>query len=816
MPTRILFVDDEPDLELLIRQKYRKQLRQGEVELAFAGNGREALAAIEARTADFDLVVTDINMPVMNGLELLEELRKLDLSALVLVLSAYGDMANIRTAMNRGAFDFLTKPIDFQDLAITQEKALAHLRSLRERARLERERDELEERARFVRETFGRYLDDAVVKTLLDGPEGLRLGGEKREISILMSDLRGFTSLCERLPPETIVSLLNGYFGAMTEIVLEHGGTIDELLGDAMLVIFGAPLAQPGHADRAVSCAIAMQRAMDAVNERSAAQGLPRLEMGIAINTGEAVVGNIGSHKRTKYGVVGSHVNLTARIEALTVGHQVLVSEATWRACTLPLDVVDELTFTAKGFEAPVTVLEVRGVQGDPARTIAGIEDELRPLRPSLPVRLVVSAASGPQQLEAEMVAASTHRCELRTSTPVAVERRTAVSLRFHDRADRGERGGERGNPSSTVHGKVVARPADDRLHVRFTALPPAIAERLRALMDESDAERGSEPGDRAMLAAHDTQGLDMPAALFAPYDSGSGAIVTPEPAAASHTQGAPTPAPAPDPATKRPDPLATQNHLATLGLMMAGVAHDIRNPLGFIVNFSDLSVELVDEVRAAVRQPMTAETVEEVVDVLASLDDNLAKIHAHGERAGELIRTMMDTVRGTRGPAQDVELNPVISRHLELFEASLRAAEPELTLVLERELDPAAGRVRVAPQDISRIVLNLVQNACDAARLKDPVRRAGAPPRVVVKTRDRGDEVEIRVWDDGVGVPESLRQAIFDPFFTTKGSKDGLGLGLALIREIIEATGGTIALQTEEGAYAEFVVTLPRAGAAG
>lgn len=803
MPTRILFVDDEPDLELLIRQKYRKQLRQGEVELAFAGNGREALAAIEARTADFDLVVTDINMPVMNGLELLEELRKLDLSSLFLVLSAYGDMANIRTAMNRGAFDFLTKPIDFQDLAITQDKALAHLRSLRERAGLERERDQMEERARFVRETFGRYVTDAVVQTLLDEPEGLRLGGEKREISILMSDLRGFTSLCERLPPETIVSLLNGYFGAMTEIVLSHGGTIDELLGDAMLVIFGAPLAQPDHADRAVSCAIAMQRAMDAVNERSDAQGLPRLEMGIAINTGEAVVGNIGSQRRTKYGVVGSHVNLTARIEALTVGNQVLVSEATWRACSLPLDVVDELTFTAKGFETPVTVLEVRGVQGDPARTIAGIEDELHGLTPPLPVRLLVSGPSGPQQHDAEMVAASTYRCELRTSSPVDVERRAAVSLRVQ----------ERGGQSSTVHGKVVARPAEDRLHVRFTALPPAVAERLRALMAvESDGgERAGEagPAEGPMLAAHDTQVFDLPAAaLFAPYDSGSGAVVSPEPVVAP-------PAPPEQPLT-RPDPLATQNHLATLGLMMAGVAHDIRNPLGFIVNFADLSAELVDEVRAAVRQPMAAEATAEVGDTLASLEDNLAKIRVHGERAGELIRTMMDTVRGTRGPAQDVELNPVISRHLDLFEASLRAAEPGLALELDRELDPAAGRVRVAPQDISRIVLNLVQNACDAARAKDPALRDGAPPRVVVKTRDRGDEVEIRVWDDGVGVPASLRQAIFDPFFTTKGSKDGLGLGLALIREIIEATGGTIALQTEEGAYAEFVVTLPRAGAAG
>jgi len=801
MPTRILFVDDEPDLELLIRQKYRKQLRQGEVEFAFAGNGREALAAVQARAADFDLIVTDINMPVMNGLELLDGLRELDLSTLVLVLSAYGDMANIRTAMNRGAFDFLTKPIDFQDLAITQDKALMHLRSLRERGRLQRERDELQERARFVRETFGRYLDDAVVQTLLDEPEGLRLGGDRREISILMSDLRGFTSLCERLPPETIVSLLNGYFGAMTEIVLAHGGTIDELLGDAMLVIFGAPLPQPDHADRAVSCAIAMQRAMDAVNEHSAAHELPRLEMGIAINTGEAVVGNIGSHRRTKYGVVGSHVNLTARIEALTVGHQVLVSESTARACSLALDVVDELTFTAKGFEAPVTVLEIRGVQGDAARTIPGIEDELRPLEPPLSVRLLVGGAGGPQPHEAAIVAVSTHRCELRTSAATQVERRAAVSLRLHDR---------HGQPS-TVHGKVVARPADDRLHVRFTALPPAVAERLRALVAESVAERAAAPADRTMLAAHDTMIMDRPEALFAPYDSGEALLVAvPSVAVAPATTTAATTVASPAPPS---DPRATQNHLATLGLMMAGVAHDIRNPLGFIVNFSDLSVELVDEVRAAVSQHAATE---EVGDALASLEDNLGKIRAHGERAGELIRTMMDTVRGTRGPAQDVELNPVITRHLDLFESSLRAAEPELSLVLERALDPAAGRVRVAPQDISRIVLNLVQNACDAARAKDPERRAGAPPRVVVRTRDRGDEVEIRVWDDGNGVPEGLRQAIFDPFFTTKGSKDGLGLGLALIREIIEATGGTIALQTEEGVYAEFVVTLPRAGGAG
>lgn len=779
MPTRILFVDDEPDLELLIRQKYRKQLRKGEIELAFAGNGREALAVIEARTSDFDLVVTDINMPVMNGLELLDALRKLDLSTLVLVLSAYGDMANIRTAMNRGAFDFLTKPIDFQDLAITQDKALAHLSSLRDRGRLQRERDELEHRAQFVRETFGRYLDDAVVHTLLDDPSGLRLGGERREISILMSDLRGFTSLCERLPPETIVSLLNGYFGAMIDIVLAHGGTIDELLGDAMLVIFGAPLDQPDHADRAVSCAIAMQRAMEAVNTRSAAQGLPRLEMGIAVNTGEAVVGNIGSRKRTKYGVVGSHVNLTARIEALTVGQQLLISDATHRACSLDLDVHDEITFTAKGFEAPVKVHEIHGVRGDPGRSIASVHEELRPLEPPLAVRFVVVGASGPVEQEGAIVGLSTNTFALRTHEALGVERRTGLSLRLHDRQGR----------ASTVHGKVVEVAAPDQLHVRFSALPPGVAERLWDLATAQSVDAN----DDAMRVAHDTMAGDLVAED----------IIALQQAAAADREGAST-----------QDRMVTENHLATLGLMMAGIAHDIRNPLGFIVNFADLSSELVAEANDELAQHAEPNVVADVGETLACIDDNLSKIRAHGERAAELIRTMMDTVRGTRGPAQIIELNTVVARHLDLLEVSLRAAEPGLQLVLERDFDPAAGRVRVAPQDVSRIVLNLVHNACDAARAKDPAARGGTIPRVVVKTRDRGDAVEIRVYDDGTGVTPALREAIFDPFFTTKGSKDGLGLGLALIRGIIEATGGTIALLTEEGVFTEFVVTLPRAGA--
>ena len=168
----------------------------------------------------------------------------------------------------------------------------------------------LELRNGFIRRLFGRYVSDEVVSTLLESPSGLRLGGEKRTVTILMADLRGFSGMAERLPPEQVVSTLNNYLGAMTDIITAHQGTIDEFIGDAILALFGAPIARDDDARRAAACALEMQLAMPAVNERNRGLGLPDLQMGIAVNTGEVVVGNVGSHKRAKYGVVGSPVNL--------------------------------------------------------------------------------------------------------------------------------------------------------------------------------------------------------------------------------------------------------------------------------------------------------------------------------------------------------------------------------------------------------------------------------------------------------------------------------------------------------------------------
>ena len=181
----------------------------------------------------------------------------------------------------------------------------------------------------FIRDVLGRYVSPELADQCLQDKNALQLGGQIRTVSIVMSDLRGFSGLSERLGPERMIGLLNRYLGAMTPVILGHRGTINEFIGDAILVLFGAPFERPDDAERAVRCAWAMQRAMAGFNAESRAQGLPELVMGIAVHSGRVVAGNIGSQDRMKYGVVGPAVNLTGRIEGLTVGPQVLLSEAT-------------------------------------------------------------------------------------------------------------------------------------------------------------------------------------------------------------------------------------------------------------------------------------------------------------------------------------------------------------------------------------------------------------------------------------------------------------------------------------------------------
>ena len=216
----------------------------------------------------------------------------------------------------------------------------------------------------FIRNTFGRYVSPEVVKTLLESPEGLRFCGEKRVVTILMSDLRGYTRFAEHGDPAGVMAVLNDYLGRMADIVIAHGGTINEFIGDAIFAVYGAPIEHADHAERAAATALAMQRAMDALNESNAARGRPSFEMGIGINTGEAVVGNIGSEQRTKYAVVGAAVNLAARVESCTVGGQILMTESTARYLGSLAELAPPIHAELKGLDTPVALYELRGLGG--------------------------------------------------------------------------------------------------------------------------------------------------------------------------------------------------------------------------------------------------------------------------------------------------------------------------------------------------------------------------------------------------------------------------------------------------------------------
>lgn len=210
----------------------------------------------------------------------------------------------------------------------------------------------------YIRDTFGRYMSDEVVKEILQSPDGVKLGGELRNITILVSDLRGFTTMTDSLEPHTVIEILNRYFEKMTDVIIKHGGTIDEFTGDGILVFFGAPKLIPNHALAAVDCALDMQKSLKELNKEYSLLNLPELRMGIGINTGEVVVGNIGSEKRKKYGAVGSPINVAFRVESLTGEGEVLVTPSVCNQ-TDCLELGEVRETTLKGFDKPIALCRV-------------------------------------------------------------------------------------------------------------------------------------------------------------------------------------------------------------------------------------------------------------------------------------------------------------------------------------------------------------------------------------------------------------------------------------------------------------------------
>jgi adenylate cyclase len=319
-----------------------------------------------------------------------------------------------------------------------------------------------------IRKTFGRYLTDQVVASLLETPEGLKLGGERRKVTILMSDLRGFSAISELLPPEKVVAFLNIYLKIMADVITEYNGTIDEFIGDAILVIFGAPTQREDDPQRAVACAVAMQLAMDTVNEQIKHLGRAKLEMGIGINTGEVVVGNIGSQKRAKYGVVGSHVNLTGRIESYTVGGQILVSEYTLKDAGDVFQINGQMQVEPKGIKQPITLYDVVGVDGKYRIFLPTEQDQLCSLKQAIPVNYTV--LEGKQVIgtwfTASLVKLSVTGAEVVSEHPLEPLSNIKINLSKDSAENQGD-----------LYAKVVERSQniDNTFSIRFTSIPPDI-----------------------------------------------------------------------------------------------------------------------------------------------------------------------------------------------------------------------------------------------------------------------------------------------------------------------------------------------------
>jgi adenylate cyclase len=353
-PGFILAVDDLKENRELVA---RNLSRIGHFVIT-AASGEEALLALEQ--SDVDVVLLDLLMPGMDGHEVLRRIKEHPewRATPVIVISGNQDMDGIIECIEAGADDYLFKPFN---PVLLQARIKAGIERKRWHDKEQQYRQQLERNEKFIRATFGRYLSDEIVTDILERPEGLELGGDLRRVSIMFSDIRGFTSLSENLAPSQVVTMLNRYLGTMTDIIMAHHGTIDEFIGDAILAVFGAPQHRDDDADRAVECALAMQAAMIEVNALNEAEGFPAVNTGIAINTGDVIAGNIGSERRSKYGFVGHPMNVTSRIEDITAGGEILISDSTLQSLKGHYSLGRSQKINVKGIDETIVVHQVTG-----------------------------------------------------------------------------------------------------------------------------------------------------------------------------------------------------------------------------------------------------------------------------------------------------------------------------------------------------------------------------------------------------------------------------------------------------------------------
>lgn len=315
---KILVVDDEADLELLVKQKFRRKIRENEYEFVFACDGEDALVKIQ-ENPDLDVVLSDINMPRMDGLTLLTHLKDANPVLKAVVVSAYGDMQNIRMAMNRGAFDFVCKPVDFNDLDITIEKTISYVREMQETLRAIKENNILK-----------MYVDENVLNFMTHKEfESSLLKNEVLEATVMFIDICGFTAITEQTPANEVVHLLNGLFDKMVKEIIAQGGHVDKFMGDAIMAVYRGNY----HLDRAIDTALAIKDQLSKQDPITTGDHTYKADISIGINSGEMISGNIGSAslRRLDYTVIGDSVNTAQRLQSVAKAGQIIITEEVYQ-----------------------------------------------------------------------------------------------------------------------------------------------------------------------------------------------------------------------------------------------------------------------------------------------------------------------------------------------------------------------------------------------------------------------------------------------------------------------------------------------------
>lgn len=347
MSTKILVVDDEADLEVLIKQKFRRQIRNKDFEFVFAMNGVEALTELKQHE-DIDIVLSDINMPEMDGLTLLSKIP--DISPLVktVIISAYGDMENIRSAMNKGAYDFICKPVNFEDLETTILKTIRQVSQIKETVRAIKENNILR---MYVDETVLKYMNRKEFEKSL-------VLSDTVEATVVFIDICRFTTITENESPDFVVSLLNRYFDVMVKEILAQNGFIDKFIGDAIMAVFRGEF----HLDRAIDSCLAVRRQIEGlskVNENASFS--PKVSIGI--NSGEMISGNIGSEslRRFDFTVIGEAVNLAQALQTAADEGQIMITESSYKNVQESFSCRKVGEINLKNKKDQVTVYEVLG-----------------------------------------------------------------------------------------------------------------------------------------------------------------------------------------------------------------------------------------------------------------------------------------------------------------------------------------------------------------------------------------------------------------------------------------------------------------------